>query len=94
MKSVYKYTLELVTDKMQVDVPKDAQLLHFDFQYGQPRAWALIDTGERDIETWHLRIAGTGHPIAETIKQHTGSALASEGMLVLHLFEVEAPVGN
>lgn len=91
---VYKYTLELVTDKMQVDVPKDAQLLHFDFQHGQPRVWALIDTGERDIETRHLRIAGTGHPIVETIKRHIGSALVSEGMLVLHLFEVEAPVGN
>jgi hypothetical protein len=94
MKVVYKYTLELVSDTMQLDMPKDSQLLRFDMQHGQPRIWALIDTSERAVETRHLRIAGTGHPIAEPIKWYVGSVLMTEGMLVLHLFEVEAPIGN
>jgi len=87
MKTVYKYKL-CIDDLQSVNLPKDAKPLCAKIQNGDPCLWALVDPDETEIETIHIRIAGTGHPIQEDVKDYLGSELMYGGSLVFHFFTV------
>ena len=88
MQTIYKYALE-VTDKQRVNLPKGAEILTVQEQYGVPCIWAQVDTTsppeERIFETF-----GTGHemPIDMGIdRKYIGTYQIQGGSLVFHLFE-------
>lgn len=93
MRSVYKYTLE-EADRMELDLPVGAEILSIQYQHGQPRLWALVDTAETRTETRFLRMAGTGHAIMEGGLKFISTVVTEGGMLVFHFFELVGKVGK
>ena len=73
-------------DIFMLSLPTKAKILSVQMQHNKPVLWALIDT-EQIPETRIFKVAGTGHPIMEKIKQHIGTW--QDGPFVWHLFELE-----
>ena len=48
----------------------------------------LVDPNETEVEPIGIRIAGTGHPINEDVKDYLGTAIMYDGNLVFHFFTV------
>jgi len=59
MKTIYKYRVDNV-----VMVPRNAKILHLDYQAGDLCVWVAIDTKEVPIP-YRFNIAGTGHAVPE-----------------------------
>lgn len=91
MKTVYKYRIEAI-EEQELMLPRGAEPLHVDVQAGTTQLWALVDKSEQYLEPWHIRFAGTGHPIDDgwTREHHVGSLLVSKGLLVFHVFAKRA----
>ena len=83
--NVYKYEVPMV-DVFTLPLPAAAKILFFGAQGGGLFDWVLLNPGMPATER-KLRLAGTGHPIEETIRRHIGSA--QQGPFVWHLFEIE-----
>jgi hypothetical protein len=85
---VWKFPIEY-NDKIEVEMPAGASLLHAAEQGGVPCIWALVDPSV-DKEIRKFRLAGTGHPINIHVDKlvHVGTFLIRGGQLVFHLFEV------
>jgi hypothetical protein len=88
MKKIYKYSVEL-TDIFTLDMPKGAQILSVQEQYGEPQIWAIVDP-KADKETRRFRLIGTGHPIEEntSMMSFLGTFQLDNGEFVGHLFEL------
>jgi len=89
MLKVYKYQAS-IDDHFQIILPVGAQILHVEAQLHVPVLWALVNPDEKNMETRHFRLAGTGHPIdeqPETLK-HITTFLMAGGGLVWHVFEI------
>lgn len=87
MKTVYKYKL-MIDDLQSVNLPKGAKPLCVKVQNNVPCLWALVDPNETEVEPIGIRIAGTGHPINEDVKDYLGTAIMYDGNLVFHFFTV------
>lgn len=89
MKRVYKYQLE-IKDEVLVSMPKDAKILTVQVQNGRPCIWASVDPSSSDMEIRKFRIAGTGHPVEDSIiENYIGTVQMYEGKLVFHVFEIK-----
>lgn len=89
MITIYKYKITF-TDLTIVELPKDAKILTVQEQNNEPYLWALVDT-EKEKETRHFRIAGTGHEIEKEITNqldYINTFQLRGGSLVFHLFEI------
>ncbi len=87
MKVIYKYHANILGDTL-IEIPKDAEILHFGNQNEKPCIWLLIDC-DKPVEKRTFRILGTGAPIKTTDKlRHIGTELFNCGVYVWHLFEV------
>ena len=86
MITIYKYKLEL-TEYQEISLPKNSEILHFNFQNQIPYIWAVVDT-KKPMELVKFVIRGTGHPILtpETL-DYCGTAL--DGPFVWHLFRIK-----
>lgn len=87
MRTVHKYNLEPLTDVVELQLPRYAQLLKVDAQLQKPRLWALVETDQPE-ETRRFRVAGTGHEIKEPNTAYIGTVMMAGGMLVFHVFEL------
>jgi hypothetical protein len=85
MRAVWKITLQ-IDGMIEIGMPRGAQALAVQTQHGQPQLWALVDT-EAPYETRQFRIAGTGHPIDESVGAYVGTFQLHGGALVFHVFE-------
>jgi len=87
MRKIYKYPL-LLTDPIDLALPRGAQVLTVQMQRGSPQMWALVDPGA-GMESRRFRLLGTGIAFNETGLRYINTFQMREGRLVLHLFEVE-----
>jgi hypothetical protein len=86
MKTVYKYQIPSA-DEFSLYLPQGAQCLSIQVQKDTPCLWALVDP-EQPTEARRFRIAGTGHPIANSnALSFLGTFQVFGGDLVFHLFE-------
>lgn len=85
MLSVWKYEV-LREERFAIDIPKGAELLTVQMQGNTAQLWALVEP-DREKETRHFHLAGTGHPIGDDVLQYVGTFQTRMG-LVFHLFEV------
>lgn len=89
MKEVWKFAVPFRgPDVFTIDMPGDAEPLSVQIQHGEPQIWALVSTDALPMPRT-FRIAGTGHPIGETVRRHVGTYQMAGGSLVFHVFEVE-----
>lgn len=87
MKKVWKYVLFALDDYVDMDMPRDAEILSVhNFSGNSPEIWALVDPSA-PMETRHFRIAGTGHPIDDNLIKFIGTFPFPHG-LIFHLFEI------
>jgi len=87
MKTVYKYTLDLV-DLQVIQLPYDSTILSVAEQFDQIVLYALVDPAETLVAEHTIRIAGTGHTIKQPHVHFIGSIVLEAGHLVFHVFEV------
>lgn len=60
---VHKYTLNPTPGRpQQLELPKEAKILHIADQYGYIRLWALVDPVASN-ETRTFQVFGTGQPV-------------------------------
>lgn len=87
IKIIYKYPL-LHADLQAIEMPRGAQVLTVQEQFGELRLWALVDPTEPTVER-AIRMAGTGHPIDAG---HVGRYISTvqQGSFVWHFFEMGA----
>ncbi|KKN01042.1 hypothetical protein LCGC14_1131700 [marine sediment metagenome] len=86
MITVWKFPLSYL-DQFDLEVPRGAEFIHFDFQAGIPTVWALVNSAN-SMQRRSLRMAGTGHELsAGHDYNHIGSCIDTNTGLVWHLFE-------
>ena len=87
MVTVWKY--ELNADVNVLSLPRGAQFLQAQVQYGMPIIWALVDP-ECEPEERRLLVVGTGEPFQAAMHDivHRGTFQMDNGHLVYHVFEV------
>ena len=90
-KTIWKWELE-IDDLVKLQLPKGAEILTVQAQFGKPCLWAMVnpkaETEERLFETF-----GTGHPIPYDIgvdRKYIGTYQVQGGGLVFHLFELKS----
>ena len=83
--SILKYEIKM-DDSQIVMMPKNADILCTDVQYGKMCLWALVDQ-KAEKESRRIIIKGTGHPIDEENIKYIGTNQMMEGHLVWHIFE-------
>lgn len=85
--TIWKYPIE-IDDRVDIEMPRNAQLIYVGDQAGQLTVWAMVDDRERPaLRT--LLIRGTGHPCPDDAP-YVGSAqvLRSSGYgFVWHVFD-------
>lgn len=94
MHAIHKYPIP-VEDYFDIDMPAHATILTVQTQrIGQgglarevPCIWAKVDPANPPHPR-KFRLAGTGHPIEESVGHYVGTFQLSGGELVFHLFEV------
>lgn len=84
MRTIYKYVLQ-VTDLQNVEMPKGAQILCVQVQYGFPCIWALVDP-DKPTETRSVITIGTGHNFNQEDYAYVGTYQLQEGKLVFHVY--------
>lgn len=85
--TVWKYPVTFRHDLAEVEMVRDARLLHADGHGQAVEVWALVNPDEERREHRRLRIAGTGHPLDDT---GAGVHVATwrDGPYVWHLFDL------
>lgn len=82
--TIWKYEIDW-QDEVEIEMPKDAQILCVENQRERLCIWVLCDPNA-NTETRTFRICPTGEAISGT---YIGSAIFQNGAYVWHLFEGE-----
>ena len=87
MKRVYKYPLSIL-DEQRLTLPAKSSVLSVCEQEGNIMLYALIEDNQPNTEEWIIRIAGTGHEIADAWigKDFVGAVKLADDALVFHVF--------
>lgn len=94
MKTIYKYSLPVARENVQVTMPMGAKLLHLDYHTKEPDVlciWAEVDPAVATV-TRFFQVRGTGHRLGELIEldgRYVGTVLIRELGLVWHVYEVK-----
>ncbi len=87
MKTIWKYTLEIIVDQV-LELPYKSEILTVQMQHGSPQLWAIV-TPELPKEKRHIRIHGTGHQMSSVDNLKYISTFQMEnGSLIFHVFEL------
>lgn len=89
MRTIWKFPLQ-ITDRQNVNLPPNAQLLDVQVQDRQPCLWAMLDP-EEPRESREIQIFGTGHPATDA---GTYVATFQYKFLVFHVFHGRAADGG
>lgn len=88
-REVWKFPLGTEQDpvelRQEIEMPRGAQLLEVQTQFGLPVLWALVDP-EVERETRTFWTYGTGHR-AERTRVYVGTFQLAEGRFIGHVFE-------
>lgn len=85
MKKIWKYTLEIL-DEQVISMPRNANILYVENQYGDVKIWVEVDDEEEVYEDRTIYMHGTGHTY-EAHNRYIGSVQIYNGNLVFHIFE-------
>jgi hypothetical protein len=89
MKAIWKY--EIKPDIKKYKMPKGAEILSLQTQFGVPCIWVLVDENEKESYK-ELEIFGTGHKIPDLEgnkeRKFIGTFLVGGDNLVFHAFEI------
>ncbi|MBU2060058.1 MAG: hypothetical protein KKB38_20300 [Gammaproteobacteria bacterium] len=86
MRTIWKYQIP-IQDYFELELPKDAEILTVQMQYGIPCLWALVDpTAQQEFRLF--RLSGTGHPVETLNLDYIGTVQQAEGQLIWHVFEI------
>lgn len=86
-KTIWKF--EIKTDKGNIEMPKDAEILSIQEQNNKPCIWALVNP-DNETEERYFELFGTGHdvPCGMGIERNfIGTFQLSGGVFVFHVFE-------
>lgn len=83
MPTIYKYRIQLIEQQF-ISIPKDAKILTFQYQDGEPTIWAEVDTANIPDRV-RLFIIGTGHTMPHLDLSYIGTA--QNNGLVWHLYK-------
>jgi hypothetical protein len=88
MKVIYKYLIS-VSDFINIDLPKGAEILKIDVQNSQVCIWALVDKFAKETELRKFRTFGTGYDINDNTSnlKYINTIFLMNGSLVFHIFE-------
>lgn len=87
MKTIWKYTLEVI-DNQLLELPEKSEILTVQMQHGYPQLWAIVNS-ELPKEKRHIRIHGTGHMVISVDNlKYISTFQMEKGELVFHVFEV------
>lgn len=85
--TIWKFVIE-PGDTVIIGMPKGAQVLSVDSQYGVPCVWALVDPDAPKVLR-KFRMAGTAHHVEKKhTKNFVGTFQLDGGSLVFHLFDL------
>ncbi len=82
-RTIWKFPFE-IRDRVTINMPRDAQILHVGLQDGTPTLWALVDPDSSATDRIFY-VFGTGHQIAHVALEHVGTLLMPP--FVWHIFE-------
>jgi len=89
MRTIWKFAAPTIHDEViSIDMPRGADLLCVQMQYGQPMLWAIVNP-DLPEESRAFRWEMTGGAIRPS--SHTYIGTVQNNGLVLHLFEVGSP---
>ena len=83
-KQIWKFLIE--PNITALGMPKDAEILTVQNQYGKPCLWALVDP-ENEIEKRYFEVIGTGHDIHYDMgidRKYINTFQLDGGALVFH----------
>ena len=86
MSVIWKYNLQIVDGKQHIEMPKYADVLCVQAQYGEIVFWAQINTSTKETMVRNFVVVGTGHPYKHA-QNYIGTVQI--GSLVWHVFEVD-----
>lgn len=92
MKTIWKFELKMSSSE-RVQMPKGAEILCVQTQYGKPCLWALVNPEEKEKVFRIIETCGTGHDIHELrfdFRKYIGTYQLHDGKLVFHVFEYTA----
>lgn len=82
---IFKYEIDLDKLRQYIYLPKDAQILSVQMQYGKCQAWAIVDVSV-ELVARTIRVLCTGASLTRIERlKHLGT-VQNDG-LVLHVFE-------
>lgn len=86
MQTIWKFPIE-ATDRQEVMMPADAEMLCIQTQGRQACIWARVDS-VAPLTPRTIRVFGTGHPVESAGRLfYIGTFQIAGGALVFHAFE-------
>lgn len=85
---IWKFPL-LTTDWQEIQMPKGADILTVQVQFGEPFLWARVDPS-LPLYPCTFEVFGTGHEIDEDMcveRHYVGTYQLNGGSLIFHVFE-------
>ena len=85
---IWKFPIP-IRDEVEIEMPRDADILTIRFQKDAPTVWALVDPRHIIPARWLVRMVGTGHEVdTEAWPLHTykSTDMIFGGDFVLHFF--------
>jgi len=86
---IWKHQFPPMAAGMEVELLRDAKVLHFAEQHGQFCFWEIHHQSETATKRRVFQIIGTGHPADVDPGRHIATCLVHGGDYVFHLFEVD-----
>ncbi len=82
---IYKYPLP-ITDEQDLLLPTGSQVLSVAAQNDAVVLYAMVDSAERNKESHHIAIRGTGHEADGINGRFVGTVPMAGGLLMWHIF--------
>jgi hypothetical protein len=85
-KTIYKYPIEVV-DEQDIKIPQGAMFLSIQEQDDKIVLYYVVDPDEKETDSHHIVIVGTGHPMDNVGKGiFLGTVKMAGGKLMWHVF--------
>lgn len=83
---IYKYKISEIGTTL---LPKDAEVLHVDYQMGNFCVWVTTDPANQDMVETKIQIVPTGGEVpASGFAEYLGTVLTDGGRFVWHIFKL------
>ncbi len=84
MNKIYKYKLEIISERQRIEAPFIMKDLSIQLQNGIPCLWAAVNT-DSDLILYEIIIVGTGCEVPQDAEEYIGTVQI--GQFVWHFFK-------